>query len=292
MGPVLVTGASGMIGRHLLQHLESQREVIALGRHAPQSTAARFLECDLAQDVLPDGMPVTCDTVIHLAQSVHFREFPDQANDIFRVNVGSTQRLLDWAKRAGVRRFVYASSGGIYGHGEEAFREDAVLRSGGELGFYLASKNCAELLVENYAAYMTVFILRFFFVYGPGQRDNMLMPRLIRSVQRGQPITLQGSEGVRMNPIFVSDAVRAIIGTLNLDSGQKINVAGSEVVSLRSLGILIGRLVNREPHFQRQDGEPRHLVGDVTKMVKLLGAPVVRLNDGLKHLIAAMAIEI
>jgi nucleoside-diphosphate-sugar epimerase len=58
----------------------------------------------------------------------------------------------------------------------------------------------SEIIAENYAPYMNIVILRFFFVYGPRQNTTMLIPRLIRSIKEGNPIILQGSNGIRINP--------------------------------------------------------------------------------------------
>ena len=71
---------------------------------------------------------------MHLAQSPRYRDFPEGALDVFEVNVGSTQRLLDWACRQGVKRFIYASSGGVYGHGEAPFEEDVPIKVAATLG--------------------------------------------------------------------------------------------------------------------------------------------------------------
>lgn len=289
MARVLITGATGMIGTHLTEKLADKHEVFSLGRRASVVVSIKHVNCDLARNRLPQGLPDNIDTVIHLAQSAHFREFPDKADDIFSVNVSSTQLLLDWARRAGATHFVYASSGGIYGHGRDAFREDDLFHGGAELGYYLASKRCAEMIVESYASCFTVAILRFFFVYGPRQGGSMLMPRLVRAVQHGRPITLQGQEGIRINPIHVSDAVRCIEAALGLRESEKVNVAGGEVVSLRALGELIGLQLAKQPAFEFQPGEPRHLIGDTEKMRRLLASPTVTLEEGLRSLTAPIS---
>lgn len=287
MRRILVTGATGLIGRHLLPSLSSDHEVWTLARGESRKIAAgvSWLTHDLAAAELPANMPAPMDAVIHLAQSSRFREFPEQAADIFAVNVASTFRLLNWARTSGVKVFVYASSGGIYGHGDQEFTEDAEAGAQGPLGFYLASKHSAELLVESYATVFTVIILRFFFVYGPGQRPGMLIPRLVRSVMGGQPIALQGEDGIRINPVHVSDAVRAVTRCLDLSDSHKINVAGPEILTLRQIGDIIGRHVGNPPRFHiAESASPNHLVGDVQKMTRLLGAPYVRFTDGVADL--------
>ena len=100
------------------------------------------------------------DTVIHLAQSRHYRQFPERADDIFAVNVKSTFQLLDYARRAGAGRFLHASSGGVFGYSYEKFVETDPVNP---LNFYLSSKYCAELMVGNYRDYFLTIVLRFFF---------------------------------------------------------------------------------------------------------------------------------
>jgi nucleoside-diphosphate-sugar epimerase len=240
---------------------------------------------DFSWPTLPD-LPHDVTTVVYLAQSEHFREFPERAQDIFDVNVANVQKMLEWARVSGVKRFILASSGGLYGHGDAAFREDDAIGPIGPLSYYLASKHCAELLAGSYANCFTIVILRFFFVYGPGQKHSMLIPRLINSVRNGRPIILQGREGIRLNPIFVDDASVAICRSLDLASSHTINVAGPEVLSMRQIGTLIGKAVGREPVFEIDpDAIPRHVSGEISKMCTLLNSPRVFFADGLRSML-------
>src|SRR2546426_11157922 len=113
----------------------------ALPHHAHVHAIAQ----NLAGPIDPSRLPASVDVIIHLAQSRQFRRFPEQAADIFAVNTAATARLLDFARRAGARSFVYASSGGVYGGSETPLSESAALRPG---NFYAASKTAAELLVQ------------------------------------------------------------------------------------------------------------------------------------------------
>src|SRR5688572_3473026 len=168
MTDILLTGATGLIGSRVAPALARRHAVTAMVRRlSPKADPRiRWLPSDLGAPFLPDAMPGGADTIVHLAQSAHFRDFPERARDIYEVNVGSTARLLEWGRRTGVKRFIHASSGGLYGHGDQRFREDDAVRVTEPLGFYLASKHSAELLVEAYGSLFTVVILRFFFVYG------------------------------------------------------------------------------------------------------------------------------
>ena len=283
----LVTGATGLIGSSLLHALQPDWDIIGVSRDwqeaRPKPEGSSHLTVDFSEAWDTAGFPPKIDAVIHLAQSEHFRDFPQKALDIFQVNTMSTLRLLDYARRAGAITFVLASSGGIYGPRDRELTEDMEILAKGDLGFYLGTKLCAEVLAENYTPYLNVVVLRLFFVYGPGQRKSMLIPRLVKSVAEEKPISLQGRHGIRMNPTYVSDAVAAVCRSLGLQGNHKINVAGPEVLSLREIGEVIGKLVGIKPAFQSQPGpEPRHLIGDISKMTEMLGPPVVGFEQGMK----------
>ena len=282
---ILVTGASGFIGRHLLRALPDEDSVWAIVGDGALEATRNVVQVrhDLLRADLPPTLPEKIDAVIHLAQSRRFRDFPDRARETFSVNVASTMALLDWARSAGAHAFVLASSGGLYGGGKRSFDENEPLAPIGPLGFYLASKHCAELLAENYATYFNLIVLRFFFVYGPGQNRTMLIPRLVDNLSAGRPITLSGANGIRINPTYVTDAVTSVVAALSVDNSEKINVAGPEACALRSIADLIGELVGREPLFSITDSTAsRDLVGDTTKMARLLGPPITSLRDGLR----------
>src|SRR5687767_3119548 len=96
---VVITGAGGLVGSRLLDLLAGQHEVCAITRSADRADrhGVHWLRADLAADSLPPGLPTRADAVIHLAQSPHYRDFPEGALDVFNVNVASTARLLDWS---------------------------------------------------------------------------------------------------------------------------------------------------------------------------------------------------
>jgi nucleoside-diphosphate-sugar epimerase len=247
------------------------------------------VKLDFTGDWKSDVLPAEVDAVIHLVQSEHFRDFPDRATDVFQVNTLSTLRMLDYARRAGARTFLLASSGGVYGYGDREFSEDVKVFSRGDLGFYLGTKLCSEILSDCYTSYMNVMILRFFFVYGPGQRKSMLIPRLVRSVIEEKPIILHGHDGIRINPVYVGDVVDAIINSLSLETSQKINVGGPEILSMRRIGEIIGRVLDKEPLFEmRTQAKPQSIIGDIKKMSRLLCRPKWHFEDGVGQYVRSL----
>jgi UDP-glucose 4-epimerase len=284
---ILITGSGGLLGAQTVRQFTGKHEIHALVHSAPAEPLPEvcYHAIDLAKSDELNQLPDEMDAVIHLAQSARFREFPDQAADVFNVNVASTARLLEYARRSRVRAFILASSGGVYGTGENAFKENAAIPQHGQLGYYLGSKLCAEVLAQNYASLFNVSVLRFFFIYGRGQKRSMLLPRMVDNIRAGLPITLQGQEGIRVNPIHVSDAALAIESCLQLTGSHTFNIAGSEILSLREIAITIGHAVEREPVFQFDSVEPRHLIANIEAMKVALTVPKVALAQGIGDLL-------
>jgi UDP-glucose 4-epimerase len=273
-----VTGAGGFIGHHVVAALERREDVFALARATlpAERGGARWLTADLASPGFVNSLPSQIDTVVHLAQSPYYRDFPDRGADIFAVNVASTALLLDWSQRAGVRRFILASTGGADRAGAAA-----------GLSYYLASKRSSELLASSYGAHFAVTVLRFFFVYGAGQKASMLIPRLVESVRDGRAITLTGQNGLRLNPVHVDDVVRAVVKATEITVSAEIDVAGPEVLTLRAIGDIIGRKLGRAPRYLVDAAAPPDdLIGDIRAMSARLAAPRVRFESGVDDLVA------
>lgn len=277
-----------MLGREVTNLLCDSSELHLLMRRkgaVPERSNTVCHKLDLSEDWKADSLPSKIDAVIHLAQSEHFREFPDRATDIFRVNIESTARLLDYAYRAGARHFVYASSGGVYGYGNQAFKENAPVVDSGKLGYYLSSKYSSELLVQQYSSLMQVTILRFFFIYGKGQRRSMLLPRLIDVIRSGDPVSLEGQNGIRINPIHVTDASKALIASLGVEGNQTFNIGGAEEMSLFEICETMSECIGVPASYQRSDAKPNDLIGDVSAMESKLHSPEVTFRQGVKDLI-------
>lgn len=285
MARYLITGATGLIGMHLLPLFGREDVVYCLGRRAPRpggiDARLEFLAADLAGDWNADMLPDGLDAVIHLAQSPHYRDFPDKALHMLALNTDAPLKLADHARRNGAR-FVFASSGGVYGAGKEGFYEHDQPQPASELGFYLGTKLCAELLLENYASFIDVTIPRFFFVYGRGQRPDALIPRLVDAVRSGRPVTLAGSDGISLNPVYAEDAARALFDCISHPGSRKLNIAGPEILTMRQVAETIGQVVGVEPVFEHGAGDAHaNFIGDITAMTSLVGAPATSFRQGL-----------
>lgn len=285
MKKILITGSNGLIGKSLSNRLGSDENYQLYGVSRNNSASKDNLKIDFANTWEIDELPPKIDTIIHLVQSELFRDFPENTESVFNVNTISTLKLLDYGRKAGASKFILASSGGIYGAGNDEFSEESPIGLNNDLGFYLTTKFCSELLAYNYANFFSIDILRFFFVFGHGQRQDMLIPRLVNSVKNEIPIVLQGNHGIRINPIYVEDAVDSIIKCFALRGTNRINVAGMNTLSLKEICEKIGMLVNKKPIYRFEDKEPRNIVADISKMKTLLSEPSYSFDEAIKFLI-------
>lgn len=287
---ILVTGANGLLGRYLVEFLSKKHKVFAIVKNIEKlnfeiNENITVLEMDLSIINL-EVLPKHIEAIYYLAQSNRFREFPDGVNDMLSINVLAPNILAKWAVKTGVKKFIYASSGGVYTNPNKPVKEFFDINANEKLGFYLNSKLSAEMLLKNYANMFETFaIIRPFFMYGVGQNDTMLIPRLISSVQNEKEITLNGENGIKINPIYVTDASQAVANILDLSGEYIINIAGEEVVSLRELCIKISQTVDKEPIFKINDLSQNDLVADIEMMRKELIEPKVNLKIGIEKMV-------
>ncbi len=285
---VLVTGVSGFIGSRLVQALAADHDVLGVVRRRPPPEIASLAECvehDLSTPLAAGILPAGVDAVVHLAQSNRYRDFPGGATDIFAINVRATFELLEYARAAGARRFVFASTGGVYGYNYELVVETHPVSP---LNFYLSSKYAAELMIANYGALLETVVVRPFFVYGPCQ-TRMLVPTLVDKVATGTTIEIDGNPGMTINPIYVDDAVAAIARALSSHGSGVFNLAGDESVTITALVELVGELSGIEPTIQHRDNDPGgDLLGDNRRMKEVLGVtPQTSLREGLRRVISS-----
>jgi UDP-glucose 4-epimerase len=279
---ILVAGASGNLGFKLCEDLNKKGHHV-YGLIRPGSQHNDFfekIEMDIRQIDLKK-LPIV-DCIYYLAQSKFYREFPQMWEDIYEINISAPLKLIDWARKNSIPAFHYASSGGVYQGGVAAVRESAEINANRDVGFYIGSRLSAEILMRNFASYFKTFsIIRPFFIFGPRQPRTMLIPRLIDSVKNGKEITLNGENGIKINPIYVNDASIACTNLLKLEGFYSLNIAGPEILSMRDIANEIGSVFKKQPVFRIIEDNGQDLVGNTDLMFKLLHKPTRSLRENL-----------
>jgi nucleoside-diphosphate-sugar epimerase len=281
---IIVSGAGGFIGRRLVARLSEQFEVVALVRSRGQQALAgnpSWVESDLTKGLDHASLPERADVIAHLAQANV--SFPEAANELFAVNTLSTQRLLEYARIAGARRFVLASSGDVYGgiRGRAREADPAAPNS-----FYAVTKYASELLLGSYASYLEPCVLRLFHPYGPGQ-SGRLIPNLAGRIQARASVLLNADGRPNVTPLYIEDVVTAFERAMSSSFKGAINVAGDRSVSIRDLAREIGRILDVEPVFDQTGRESGDLAGDNSLMKRLLGDwQMTDLAEGLRLTLA------
>lgn len=238
-------------------------------------------------DALDHGqMPGSLDAVIHGAAAM---DSARTRTDLFRVNTAGTLELLEYARVVGARKFVFLSTGGVYGYSTEPLSERSPARP---LSFYALTKHHAELLVQHYVDDLSPVIIRLFFPYGPGQQRG-IVPLLAARIENRERVEIYNAGNPKIQPVFVDDAARAVEAALALDGSHVLNVSGDEVTDIRSLAEALGRHMGTRPQFERaSDDSQQDLRCDNALAKQLLGVePTVTLNEGIERYVQARGPE-
>jgi dihydroflavonol-4-reductase len=248
----LVTGASGFIGCRLAQLVaQSGHEVLATGRAANavetgriqqlQSVGVKVHTGSLLDPGFASSLVPECQAVIHLAAAQHEGNVPDS---YFReVNVEGTRTLIDAATAAGVRRFVYGSTIGIYGSARDGELDES--SPARPENIYGQTKYEAEELVTHYRNKIETCIARISETYGPG--DYRLL-KLFRAIDKGAFLML-GSGGNLRQVIYVDDLARGLLlsATHPAAVGETFVFPGNEVMTTTDMVAQIAAALGRRP---------------------------------------------
>jgi UDP-glucuronate 4-epimerase len=308
---ILVTGAAGFIGSHtaagLLQrgdrvvgldnlndYYDPARKRANLEELAAMPGAAerfRFVHGDVRDRALVRSLYAEhgFTSVAHLAAMAGVRVSVDDPWLYYDVNLTGTLNLLDAAREHGNPNFVLASTSSAYGNTKQVpfIETDAADRP---LAPYPASKRSAELLGHSYHhIHGTDFTaLRFFTVYGPRGRPDMLAYKLLDAMRLGKPMPLYNGGQMHRDWTFVTDIVQGVVAATDRRLGYEIiNIGRGEPVLLadfvRSIEALAGRTapVQSEPMMR---ADVSYTYADIGKARRLLGyEPKVSVEDGVKQ---------
>ena len=301
----LVTGAAGFIGSRLARQLrEAGHKVtgidsfsdyydVALKRanaDAVVRSGAALIEADLNTvdlDRILDGV----DVIFHLAGQPGVRaswgtDFPVYS----RANIEATQRLLEASRNnRDLRRFVYASSSSVYGNAESyPTREDVRPQPVSPYGVTkLAAEHLCTLYAMNFA--VPTVSLRYFTVYGPGQRPDMAFTRFITAAVQGGELTVFGNGEQVRDFTYVDDVISAnlLAATQEVRPGTVLNVAGGSHTTVNEVLAILAELTGSELRRNNTDGvagDVQRTGGDTAAIRSILGwSPSVSLREGLSR---------
>ena len=281
---ILITGASGLLGSSILSILPDDYKIYTLGRNKPDQSN-NHIEIDFNFDWSISVLPKKMDVVIHLAQSSAHKDFPKSALEIFNVNLASTALLLDYAKNANCKRFILASTGGIYKPNSSPLNEDSELLEPSDLGYYFSSKISSEMIASNYRSLMEVNVLRIFFMFGIRQRPEMFIPSLIKKVLNNETIVLNGENGISINPVYVDDVAKVIANLLKAGGPKTINAAGGDVITIREIVEFIGNYLNVKPRFQIKEALP-NLIANTESFNNVHQDKTTSIHEGLEIMLS------
>jgi len=304
----VVTGSAGFIGRHVCAELlERGHDVVGIDSFTDYYDVAikranaawlatheryRAVELDLATSDIDEFVDGT-EAVIHLAGQPGVRlSWADYFHVYVERNVIASQRVLESARRTNASRVVLASSSSIYGNAPEyPTTEDSATRPYSPYGVTkLAMEQLAWAYAENWDVPVTV--LRYFTVYGPGQRPDMGMHRFIAGAAAGEPVTVYGDGEQVRDFTYVTDAAAATVAaaTLDVPPASLFNVAGGSSSTVNDVLKLVSESVGREVisrHEPNQPGDVRVTGGSIDRARLVLGwEPAVPLEEGVKRQVA------
>jgi UDP-glucuronate 4-epimerase len=309
---VLVTGAAGFIGSHLVEALAHQgHEIVGIDNFDPfypremkERNLAEmgglpgftFHEFDLL-DIPALQSHLTPDTVlVHLAAKAGVRPSIADPVGYTRVNVGGTAAVAEAARAAGVSRILFGSSSSVYGDSTPVpFREDVPATA--PVSPYAATKRAAELLLESVARLygFRIASLRFFTVYGPRQRPDLAIHAFTRRMVEGRTVTLFGDGTQARDYTYCDDIVAGVLAALRWTEDAPIgvetfNLGGNRSVPTGAMLDEISLALGITPRIERapmQPGDVQRTAADLTKSGAVLGyAPQTPFREGIQRFVA------
>lgn len=233
------------------------------------------------------------DTIVHLAARAGVRPSIKHPQLYIETNIMGTYNLLEAARLSGVGRFICASSSSVYGVIKETpFREDMCLNQ--TISPYAATKLAGEQLCSNYAHLygMRTINLRFFTVYGPGQRPDLAIHKFTRLIDQGKPIDQYGDGSTRRDYTYIDDIVQGVTACLDFEGPrcEVFNLGESQTTTLSELiehiELALGKkaIINRLPE---QPGDVPLTYADISKAKAQLGyAPQTKIAEGIPKFVA------
>ena len=238
------------------------------------------------------------DAVINLAAMAGVRQSVAEPRAYIDANIVGVLNLLQGCRDYGIPKLVQASSSSVYGGGGSVygarggppFREDALTDR--PLSPYAATKKASELLCHayHYLNGTDVTVFRFFTVYGPAGRPDMMLFRVVQWIAEGQPVIVYGDGQQERNFTYVDDVALGVVAGLQPVGFEVINLGSRQAVKLMDAIALAERLLGKKARVEHRPSSPADAAfnpADIAKAREVLGwEPQVGLEEGLSRTVA------
>ena len=310
MGRYLLTGAAGFIASRVAEMLLDADHTVCGVDNMNDAYDVRMKEHRLANLVDTPGFEFVkmdiadrdrvealnaggepFDALINLAARAGVRSSVEDPWTYFKTNVDGTLNLLEYARRQGIPKFVLASSSSVYS-ADAPLPTPEDSETGTPLQPYAASKKAAEVLCHAYHALhgIDVTIFRYFTVYGPAGRPDMVMFRFIQWMYEGRTVHVNGDGKQSRGFTYVDDIARGTILGLQPVGYDIFNLGGHQQVNLEELIRGLEERLGREAKIEYRVAHPADLkanYADVEKVGRVLGwEPKVSFDEGLDATLA------
>ena len=295
----VVTGGAGFIGSHLVDKLLADGwRVTSIDNgsvggprnlaHLSANSALKAVWADVTDPAAIAPHFAGAERVFHLAALADIVPSIERPTDYFRANVVGTETVLEAARAAKVKRFVYAASSSCYGIPDQyPTPETAAIQP--QYPYALTKRLGEELVLHWGRVYgMSVVSTRFFNVYGPRARTSgtygAVFGVFLAQKIHGQPYTVIGDGEQTRDFTYVSDVAAALTAAADSDArGEIFNVGSGNTYSVNRLVELLGGPIT---HIPKRPGEPDRTFADISKIRRVLGwEPKISLEEGVKRML-------
>jgi UDP-glucuronate 4-epimerase len=307
-GRVLITGGAGFIGSHLAKKLVAAGAEVAIldnfdDFYSPQAKRQNIkgLPVKLFTADVRDPEAVNAaaaegwDAIVHLAALAGVRPSIISPRSYIETNVTGTLNVLEAARAARISQVVFGSSSSVYGaSGKGPFKESSPLPA--TLSPYAATKVAGEQLCSVYSHLHGIrcVVLRFFTVYGPGQRPDLAISKFTRAILEGRPIPFHGDGSSRRDYTHVSDIVAGLSAALDFRKTpyEVFNLGSGHRITLVKLVETLEQVTGKAAHLKQLPAEASDMPqtwADIGKAQVQLGyQPRTKLEAGLEAFVAGL----
>lgn len=235
------------------------------------------------------------EVIIHLAALAGVRPSIERPLDYERVNVRGTTQLLEFSKRYGIKKFICASSSSVYGNNKKfPFSEgDSVDRA---ISPYAATKKSCELIghVYHHLCAIDMIMLRFFTVYGPGQRPDLAIHKFAKLMSSGEKIPFFGEGNTSRDYTYVDDIVEGIVKSLDYtirNSGvyEILNLGNHRTINLKEMVKTLESALGIKANLQflpLPAGDVERTCADISKAKKIINYfPKTSFHEGIANFV-------